>query len=103
MLWLGGCFGFCFLKRLKMYNDVSYTFQQEKINKMSIQNVSIVLSPTMRISHRVLNVLFLHSKELFSHIKITRYVDYVCMCIAVPPQKTIISPDDVTLYISIQH
>ena len=40
---------------------------------MSIQNVSIVLSPTMRISHRVLNVLFLHSKELFAHVKITRY------------------------------
>lgn len=45
---------------------------QEKINKMSLQNVSIVLSPTMRISHRVLNVLFMHSDDLFAKVKITR-------------------------------
>jgi len=40
---------------------------------MSLQNVSIVLSPTMRISHRVLNILFMHSDQLFSHVKIIRY------------------------------
>ena len=38
---------------------------QEKLNKMSVQNISIVLSPTMQISHRVLNIFFLYAKFLF--------------------------------------
>ncbi|ELU07303.1 hypothetical protein CAPTEDRAFT_222246 [Capitella teleta] len=42
-------------------------------NKMSLQNVSIVLSPTMKISHRVLNVLFTYSKILFDDIFIRKY------------------------------
>ena len=41
---------------------------------MSLQNVSIVLSPTMQISHRVLNVLFTYSKILFRDIIINKLV-----------------------------
>ncbi|XP_074661157.1 uncharacterized protein LOC141913882 isoform X2 [Tubulanus polymorphus] len=48
--------------------------QREKENKMSLQNVSIVLSPTMQISHRVLNVFFSFNKELFADTEIKRYV-----------------------------
>ena len=49
-------------------------FIQEKQNKMSLQNVSIVLSPTMQISHRVLNVFFGCSKILFKDTVIKKYV-----------------------------
>ena len=42
-----------------------FVYFQEKQNKMSLQNVSIVLSPTMQISHRVLNVFFTYAKILF--------------------------------------
>ena len=44
---------------------VVWLYAQQKENKMSLQNVSIVLSPTMQISHRVLNVLFTHAHQIF--------------------------------------
>ena len=40
---------------------------------MNVQNVSLVLSPTMQISHRVLNAFFLYGKILFSGVAIKRY------------------------------
>lgn len=43
-------------------------------NKMTLQNVSIVLSPTMQISHRVLNVLFSNVSTLFGDILLRKYV-----------------------------
>jgi len=47
---------------------------REKVNKMTLQNVSIVLSPTMQISHRVLNCIFEHHNALFSDVTLVRYV-----------------------------
>lgn len=41
---------------------------------MTYQNVSIVLSPTMQISHRVLNVLFLNHNYLFGNVVIKKLV-----------------------------
>jgi len=41
---------------------------------MTLQNVSIVLSPTMQISHRVLNIFFAYSKVLFRDTIIKRYI-----------------------------
>jgi len=41
---------------------------------MTLQNVSIVLSPTMQISHRVLNIFFAYSKILFKDTVIKRYI-----------------------------
>ena len=41
---------------------------------MTLQNVSIVLSPTMKISHRVLNCLFENSHILFEGISLKKYV-----------------------------
>lgn len=46
---------------------------------MTLQNVSIVLSPTMQISHRVLNVLFSHTKQLFRDTVIKRYTMLLCI------------------------
>jgi len=51
-----------------------HVIRHEKQNKMSLQNVSIVLSPTMQISHRVLYVLFKHSDQLFGHVVLKKYV-----------------------------
>ncbi|XP_013382474.1 ralA-binding protein 1 isoform X2 [Lingula anatina] len=57
-----------------MMVHMTHVIQREKDNKMTLQNVSIVLSPTMKISHRVLNVLFLHWKELFRDVVIKKHV-----------------------------
>ena len=35
-----------------VFVHMGHVIAQEKMNKMTLQNVSIVLSPTMRISHR---------------------------------------------------
>ncbi|XP_048748705.1 ralA-binding protein 1-like isoform X2 [Ostrea edulis] len=56
-----------------MIVHMTHVIQREKENKMSLQNVSIVLSPTMQISHRVLNVLFQTSSKLFSDVEIKKY------------------------------
>lgn len=57
-----------------MIVHMTHVIDKQKENKMTLQNVSIVLSPTMQISHRVLNVLFSHTKQLFKDTIIKRYV-----------------------------
>lgn len=41
--------------------------------KMNIQNLSIVFSPTMSISHGVLNIFFCHIDEIFGHVELMNY------------------------------
>merc|ERR1712130_106777 len=53
---------------------MTHVIARENQNKMSLQNVSIVLSPSMQISHRVLNIFFTYSKILFRDTVIKRYV-----------------------------
>ncbi|RUS78298.1 hypothetical protein EGW08_013933 [Elysia chlorotica] len=57
-----------------MIVHMTHVIELAKENKMSLQNVSIVLSPTMQISHRVLNVLFSYVADLFSDVQLRRYV-----------------------------
>ena len=57
-----------------IFVHMGHVISNEKQNKMSLQNVSIVLSPTMQISHRVLYCLFKHSIHLFGHVKIKKYI-----------------------------
>lgn len=57
-----------------MIVHMTHVIERQKENKMTLQNVSIVLSPTMQISHRVLNVLFLHTKQIFENVVIKRYI-----------------------------
>jgi len=57
-----------------IFVHMGHVIQYEKLNKMSLQNVSIVLSPTMQISHRVLFCLFKHSIPLFGHVNLRKYV-----------------------------
>ncbi|GIY51413.1 ralA-binding protein 1-A [Caerostris extrusa] len=45
-----------------------------KRNKMNLQNVSIVLSPTMQISHNVLQAFFTHIYILFKGVELKKYV-----------------------------
>eukprot|EP00918_Siedleckia_nematoides_P098055 GHVU01214709.1.p1 GENE.GHVU01214709.1~~GHVU01214709.1.p1 ORF type:complete len:619 (+),score=119.23 GHVU01214709.1:77-1933(+) len=56
-----------------MIVHMMHVISKEAQNKMSLQNVSIVLSPTMQISHRVLNVFFSHSRILFRDTVLKRY------------------------------
>ena len=57
-----------------VFVHMGHVIANERMNKMTLQNVSIVLSPTMRISHRVLNCIFEHHAALFSSVKLTRYI-----------------------------
>ncbi|GAB6019388.1 hypothetical protein CHUAL_000972 [Chamberlinius hualienensis] len=57
-----------------IFVHMSHIIQLESVNKMNVQNVSIVLSPTMQISHRVLNVLFMHCNHLFKDVVLKKYV-----------------------------
>ena len=41
-----------------IFVHMAHVIQKEKYNKMTLQNISIVLGPTMQISHRVLNCFF---------------------------------------------
>lgn len=47
---------------------------------MNVQNVSIVLSPTLQISHRVLNAFFTHGSDLFRGVILKKYV-FLCIYI----------------------
>jgi len=57
-----------------VFVHMGHVIAKEKINKMTLQNVSIVLSPTMQISHRVLNCIFEHHSTLFNGVVLTRYI-----------------------------
>ncbi|XP_042539591.1 ralA-binding protein 1 [Dipodomys spectabilis] len=47
---------------------MDHVITKELETKMNIQNISIVLSPTVQISNRVLYVLFTHAQELFGNV-----------------------------------
>lgn len=47
---------------------MDHVIAKELETKMNIQNISIVLSPTVQISNRVLYVLFTHVQELFGDV-----------------------------------
>ncbi|XP_040578685.2 LOW QUALITY PROTEIN: uncharacterized protein [Lepeophtheirus salmonis] len=57
-----------------VFVHMTHVIERERFNKMSLQNVSIVLSPTLKISHRVLNCFFENSHVLFGGIKLKRYI-----------------------------
>ncbi|RXG52470.1 hypothetical protein Avbf_16092 [Armadillidium vulgare] len=52
---------------------MGHVIEKEKDTKMSYHNVCVVLSPTMQISHRVLNVMFHSHQYLFGNVVIKRY------------------------------
>lgn len=49
---------------------MDHIIAKESETKMNIQNISIVLSPTVQISNRVLYVFFTNVQELFGNVKI---------------------------------
>ena len=57
-----------------IFIHMGHVIERERFNKMTLQNVSIVLSPTMRISHRVLNCFFENSHILFEAGHFKKYV-----------------------------
>ncbi|KAB7506456.1 RalA-binding protein 1, partial [Armadillidium nasatum] len=52
---------------------MGHVIEKEKDTKMSYHNVCVVLSPTMQISHRVLNVMFHSHQYLFGNVVIKKY------------------------------
>uniref|UniRef100_F6YX30 Dinitrophenyl S-glutathione ATPase n=2 Tax=Xenopus tropicalis TaxID=8364 RepID=F6YX30_XENTR len=63
---------FCLTSWLIVHMD--HVIEKELETKMNIQNISIVLSPTVQISNRVLYVFFTHVQELFGGIQIKRVI-----------------------------
>jgi RalA-binding protein 1 len=57
-----------------IFVHMGHVIERERFNKMTLQNVSIVLSPTMKISHRVLNCFFENSHILFDGMQLKKYV-----------------------------
>ena len=57
-----------------IFVHMGHVVQNEKLNKMTLQNVYSVLSPTMQISHRVLNCIFEHHSTLFNGVVLARYI-----------------------------
>uniref|UniRef100_W5M3K8 RalA binding protein 1 n=1 Tax=Lepisosteus oculatus TaxID=7918 RepID=W5M3K8_LEPOC len=53
-----------------LVTHMDHVIAKEPDTKMNIQNISIVLSPTMQISNRVLYVFFTHVKELFGCVQL---------------------------------
>ncbi|GLH11212.1 RalA-binding protein 1 [Gryllus bimaculatus] len=46
----------------------------EKYNKMNAQNLAIILSPVLQMSHRLITAILCHCKSLFPEVKLTRYI-----------------------------
>uniref|UniRef100_H2Y922 Rho-GAP domain-containing protein n=1 Tax=Ciona savignyi TaxID=51511 RepID=H2Y922_CIOSA len=57
----------CLVSWLVLHFD--QIIRHEQHSKMTIQNISIVLSPTLHISHRVLNVFFCYCKDIFDGVQ----------------------------------
>ncbi|XP_069469491.1 ralA-binding protein 1 [Ambystoma mexicanum] len=53
---------------------MDHVITKELETKMNIQNISIVLSPTVQISNRVLYVFFTHVQELFGGMKLKQVI-----------------------------
>ncbi|XP_078544263.1 ralA-binding protein 1 [Lissotriton helveticus] len=53
---------------------MDHVIAKELETKMNIQNISIVLSPTVQISNRVLYVFFTHVQDLFGGIKLKQVI-----------------------------
>ncbi|CAN7939732.1 unnamed protein product [Ixodes hexagonus] len=57
-----------------VFVHMTNVIRMEKHNKMNLQNVSIVLSPSMQISHRVLHALFSHASIFFKDVQLKKHV-----------------------------
>ncbi|GBL72419.1 RalA-binding protein 1 [Araneus ventricosus] len=57
-----------------IFIHMKHVMALERRNKMNLQNVSIVLSPIMQISHNVLQSFFTHMDILFKGVELKKYV-----------------------------
>lgn len=69
-----------------IFVHMGHVIERERFNKMTLQNVSIVLSPTMRISHRVLNCFFENSHILFDSATFKKYVPPITSGLSTLPE-----------------
>lgn len=56
-----------------LFTHMSHVMEKYSSNRMNLQNIGIVLSPTMNIGHGILFILLNYVSELFPDTKITRY------------------------------
>eukprot|EP00794_Sanderia_malayensis_P012280 gene12280-13545_t len=60
-----------------LFVHLDHVMQRGSETKMGIQNISIVFSPTMNISHGILFIIMTHINELFPGVKIIKCVEPV--------------------------
>ncbi|KAG7277154.1 hypothetical protein CRUP_022617 [Coryphaenoides rupestris] len=63
-----------------LVTHMDHVISHEADTKMNIQNISIVLNPTVQIGNRVLYVFFTHVRELFGHV-VLRPVEFLLNCL----------------------
>lgn len=56
-----------------LFTHMSHVMEKYSSNRMNLQNIGIVLSPTMNIGHGILFIFLNYVSELFPDTKITRY------------------------------
>lgn len=56
-----------------LFTHMSHVIEKYSSNRMNLQNIGIVLSPTMNIGHGILFLFLNYVSELFPDTKITRY------------------------------
>ncbi|XP_037035910.1 ralA-binding protein 1 isoform X2 [Bradysia coprophila] len=64
--------------------------QHEKANKMSVQNVAILLGPTMQMTPRLLSAILSHCKRLFGDTVLDKYVPPITSTSPIPE-----TPDEI--------
>ncbi|XP_068736208.1 ralA-binding protein 1-A-like isoform X1 [Montipora capricornis] len=56
-----------------LFTHMSHVMEKYSSNRMNLQNIGIVLSPTMNVGHGVLFIFLNYVNELFPDTKITKY------------------------------
>uniref|UniRef100_U5EXH6 Putative ral n=1 Tax=Corethrella appendiculata TaxID=1370023 RepID=U5EXH6_9DIPT len=58
--------------------------QNEKFNKINAQNIAMLLSPTLQMSHRLLVAILCHCSSLFSDTELSKYIPPITASSPVP-------------------
>lgn len=64
-----------------LFTHMSHVMEKYSSNRMNLQNIGIVLSPTMNVGHGVLFILLNYVTELFPDMKITKFSGPLTMSI----------------------
>lgn len=70
-----------------LFTHMSHVMEKYSSNRMNLQNIGIVLSPTMNVGHAVLFIFLNYVNELFPDTKITKYNGPPTLSVAVGDEE----------------